>query len=106
MRIADKGPIETNVSQLVRGESAVSASRDRNDKRQVEQTGDAAQVSISAEARKLQKVVALSEKGDDLRAEKLRQIKEQIDQGTYHVEAGEVAKSVARHEISRLLGKA
>jgi flagellar biosynthesis anti-sigma factor FlgM len=63
-------------------------------------------VSISAEARKLQKVVALAERGDELRAEKLRQIKEQIEQGTYHVKAADVAKSVARHEISRLLGKA
>jgi flagellar biosynthesis anti-sigma factor FlgM len=106
MRIADKGPVDTHVSQLVRGEAAVPAARDRNDKRQVEQTGDAAQVSISAEARKLQKVVALAERGDELRAEKLRQLKEQIEQGTYHVEAADVAKSVTRHEVSRLLGKA
>lgn len=106
MRIADKGPVDTHVSQLVRGDSAAPVARDQNDKRQVEQTGDAAQVSISAEARKLQKVVALAERGDELRAEKLRQIKEQVEQGTYHVEAAEVAKSVARHEVSRLLGKA
>jgi flagellar biosynthesis anti-sigma factor FlgM len=106
MRIADKGPLETNVSQLVRGESLVPAARDRHDKRQVEQNGNAAQVSISAEARKLQKVVALAERGDELRAEKLRQLKEQIEQGTYHVEAADIAKSVTRHEVSRLLGKA
>ena len=106
MRIADKGPVDINVSQLVRGEPAVSSTRDRDDKRQVEQIGDAAQVSISAEARKLQKVIALAERGDELRAEKLQQLKEQIENGTYHVEAADVAKSVARHEISRLLGKA
>lgn len=107
MKIADKGPIDIQTSQAVRGESAVSAARDRSDKRRVEQqSGDAAQVSISAEARKLQKVIALAEQGDELRAEKLRQLKEQIEQGTYHVEAGDVAKSIARHEVSRLLGKA
>jgi negative regulator of flagellin synthesis FlgM len=105
MRIADKGPLDINVSQLVRGEPT-AAPRDREDKRAVEQTGDAAQVSISAEARKLQKVVALAERGDELRAEKVRQLKEQIENGTYHVEAAEVAKSMTRHEISRLLGKA
>lgn len=106
MRIADKGPLDINVSQLVRGEPAAAAPRDRNDKRAVEQTGDAAQVSISAEARKLQKVVALAERGDELRTEKVRQLKEQIENGTYHVEAADVAKSMTRHEISRLLEKA
>jgi negative regulator of flagellin synthesis FlgM len=107
MRITDKGPGDIiNVAQLVRGEPAVSATRDREDQRQVEQTGDAAQVSISAEARKLQKVMALAERGDELRAEKLQQLKEQIENGTYHVEAADVAKSIARHEVSRLLGKA
>jgi negative regulator of flagellin synthesis FlgM len=105
MRIADKGPVDVNVSQLVRGESAVSAARSKDDKRQVKQADHAAQVSISAEARKLQHVVALAEHGDELRAEKLRQLKEQIENGTYHVDARDVAQSVARHEVSRLLGK-
>ena len=106
MRIADKAPADVNVPQLVRGESAVAAVRNKSDKRSVEQTGNAAQVSISAEARKLQKVVALAGQGDEMRAEKIRQLKEQIDNGTYHVEAGDVAKSIARHDIAQLLGKA
>jgi flagellar biosynthesis anti-sigma factor FlgM len=106
MRIADKGPVDiNNISQLGRGERTVSAGRNRSDKRQVEQTSDAAHVSISAEARKLQKVVALAERGDEMRAEKIRQLKEQIDNGSYHVETADVAKSIARHEISKLLGK-
>lgn len=105
MRISDKGPVDINISQLGRGESAASVTRSQKDeKRQAEQTGDVAQVSISPEARKLQKVVALAERGDDLRADKLRQLKEQIDNGTYHVEAADVAKSIARHEVSNLLG--
>jgi flagellar biosynthesis anti-sigma factor FlgM len=106
MRIADKGPTDLNVSQPVRGASAVTAAHDKKDNREVGQSNDAAQVSISAEARELQKVVALAERGDELRAEKLRQIKEQIDNGTYHVKAEEVAKSLVRHEASQLLGKA
>jgi len=105
MRIADKGPVDINISQLGRGEPAVSAARSqKDDKRQAEQTGDVAQVSISPEARKLQKVVTLAERGDDMRTEKLRQLKEQIDNGSYHVEAADVAKSIARHEVSKLLG--
>ena len=106
MRIADKGPADLNVSQLGRGESAVAAARDKKDNRQVGQSNNAAQVSISTEARELQKVVALAERGDELRTEKLRQIKEQIDNGTYHVQAEDVAKSLVRHEASQLLGKA
>jgi flagellar biosynthesis anti-sigma factor FlgM len=104
MRVADKGPVDINISQLGRGEPPVAAARNQNEKPQAEQTGDVAQVSISAEARKLQKVATLAERGDNLRAEKLRQLKEQIDNGTYQVASADVANSIARHEISKLLG--
>ena len=105
MKIADKGPIDISTSHSVRGESSVTEARSQTRDRQVAQKDNAAQVSISAEARQLQKVVELSGRGDDLRAEKLQQIKGQIENGAYHVDATEVAKSTARHEISRLLGK-
>src|SRR5215831_10088048 len=98
MRIADKGPIDTNISPAVRGESAVSGVRGKSADRQVAKKDAAAQVSISAEARKLQKVVALAGRGDEMRAEKVRQLKEQIANGTYHVDAKDVAKSMTRHE--------
>lgn len=105
MRIADKGPVDINIAQLGRGEPAVPTVRSQKDEKgHTEQTGNVAQVSISTEARKLQKVATLAERGDDMRAEKLRQLKEQIDNGTYHVEAADVAKSIARHEVSKLLG--
>jgi flagellar biosynthesis anti-sigma factor FlgM len=104
MKIADKGPADLNISRLTRGDAA-SAVRDKGGKKGVERAGDAAQVSISAEARKLQRVVELGARGDELRAEKVRQLKEQIAQGTYHVAAADVAKGIARGEISRLLGK-
>ncbi|MBI3304560.1 MAG: flagellar biosynthesis anti-sigma factor FlgM [Deltaproteobacteria bacterium] len=105
MKIADKGPVDVNVSQLVRGEPAVSPVRDKGGKREVERSGEAAQVSISPEARRLQQVAALAEQGDELRAETVRQLKEQIAGGTYHVEAADVAKGVVRSEISQLLGQ-
>ncbi len=105
MRIADKGPLDPSVSQLVRGGSSATSVRGKSDDRQVAQTNDAAQVSISAEARKLQKVVALAGRGDAMRAEKVQQLKEQIENGSYQVDAVEVAKSMVRHDIGQLLGK-
>jgi flagellar biosynthesis anti-sigma factor FlgM len=69
-----------------------------------ERSGEAAQVTISADARRLQRVTALAKREDELRAEKVNRIKEQILQGKYRVEAAEVAKGIVRSEISRLLG--
>ena len=40
-----------------------------------------------------------------MRAEKVRRSKEQVEQGTSHVGAADVAKGIARSEIARLLGK-
>jgi len=68
-------------------------------------SGETVQAPISAEARRLQKRVGvLAERGDELRAEKVRRIKEQVVQGKYHVKAAEVAKGILRSEIARLLG--
>ena len=68
-------------------------------------SGKTAQAIISADARRLQKRVGvLAERGDELRAEKVRRIKEQVAQGQYQVEAAEVAKRILRSEIARLLG--
>ncbi len=105
MRIADKGPLDTSVSQLVRGGSSATSVRGKSEDRQIAQTNDAAQVSISAEARKLQKVVALAGRGDEMRVEKVRQLKEQIESGAYQVDAMDVAKSIIRHDLGQLLGK-
>jgi negative regulator of flagellin synthesis FlgM len=105
MRIADKGPIDTSVSQLVREGSKATGVRGQSDDRQVAKKDDAAQVSISAEARKMQRVVALAGRGDEMRAEKVQQLKEQIDNGTYHVDSVDVAKSMIRHDIGQMLGK-
>ena len=68
-------------------------------------SGKTAQAIISADARRLQKRVGvLAERGDELRAEKVRRIKEQVAQGQYHIKAAEVAKGILRREIARLLG--
>lgn len=42
---------------------------------------------------------------DELRAQKIKKIKKQIEAGTYHVEAVAVAKAIVRSEAARVLGK-
>jgi Anti-sigma-28 factor, FlgM len=51
----------------------------------------------------LQRITELICKGDQLRADKVRQIKEQIKTGQHQVDSKEVAKSIARSVVSRLL---
>lgn len=68
-------------------------------------SGDAALVDISLEARHLHRVGVLAQPGNELRAEKVSRVKEQIVQGTYYVDPIEIAKAVMRSEITRLLGR-
>jgi flagellar biosynthesis anti-sigma factor FlgM len=70
-----------------------------------QQSGESAKVNISQEARELQRIAELARAGDDLRAGKVRQIREQVATGEYHVEAKDVAESILRSEVTRLLEK-
>lgn len=40
----------------------------------------------------------------ELREQKIKRIKKQIEKETYHVEAAKVAKAIVRNETARLLG--
>lgn len=102
MKIIHKGPTDPNLSQLVKNEKTVTPARPSEENR-VERTGESARISISPEARELQKVVALAKAGDEIRADKVKDLKELIAKGEYQVEAIEVAKSMIRSEVSRLL---
>ena len=104
MEIGHKGPLDATLSQLVKDNQPVSPVREKGGKG-VERSQEATQVNISSEAQQLQKVAALAELGDQLRAEKVNQIKEQVSRGEYHVEAADVAKGIVRSEISSLLSK-
>ena len=104
MKITGKEIVDSGISQLVKNDKGVAPVRSEGEK-EAQQGGSSAKVSISAEARYLQKAAELANRGDELRAEKVSKIKEQLQQGTYHVDAGEVAKSIVRSEVSRLLGK-
>jgi len=46
---------------------------------------------------------SLARTGDELRAQKVKQIKEQIDKGQYQTDSKEVSKSIIRSEVSGLL---
>lgn len=104
MKITQKGPADADLSQLVQNDKALGSVR-RDSDAKVQQDRESTKVDISAQARKLQRVAELARAGDQLRAEKVKQIKEQIDAGQYKVDSQEVAKSIARSEVSRLLEK-
>jgi flagellar biosynthesis anti-sigma factor FlgM len=104
MKISGKDLIDSGISQQVKNDKGVAPVRDGADN-ETQQTGAPAKINISAEARYLQKAAELAGRGDDLRAAKVAKIKEQVEQGTYGVDPGEVANSIARSEVARLLGK-
>ncbi len=104
MKITQKGPAETELTQLVKKEKTAGPGRASADT-QAQQSSDSSTVNISPEARQLQRIAELARAGDDLRAEKVKRIKEQIDQGTYKADSTEVSKSIVRSEVGRLLEK-
>lgn len=104
MKITQKGPADADLSQLVQNDKALGSVR-RDSDAKVQQDRESTKVDISPQARKLQRLAELARAGDQLRAEKVKQIKEQIDAGQYKVDSQEVAKSIARSEVSRLLEK-
>ena len=104
MKITSKGPGDADLSHAVQNDKKVgSVGADKDAKTQA--SGKTDKVEISAQARKLQRIAELAAKGDELRAEKVRVVKQQIDDGEYHVSADEVAKSIVRSDVSELLKK-
>ena len=101
MKITQRGPADNDIPQLVQNEKSVGQKKAADLKSQ--QSGGSATVNISQEARDLQKVAELARAGEELRADKIRKIKEQVVAGEYHVESKDVAKSILRSEVIRLL---
>jgi flagellar biosynthesis anti-sigma factor FlgM len=103
MKIQDKGPIDPSVAQALQDGKSV-APKEKKDQVK-ESSGEPARVSISAEARRLQQVAELVKQGDQIRAEKVNDIKDKLAQGQLDVNSEDVAKALARSEITRLLGE-
>jgi negative regulator of flagellin synthesis FlgM len=104
MKITQKGPADADITQLVKKDKVAGPTRGDGDIR-TQQSNDSAKVNISPEARKLQRVAELARTGDELRADKVKKIKEEIESGTYHADSMDVSKSIARSEVARLLEK-
>ena len=100
MEVIHKGRSWAELSQLIQNDTATGqACRDK--RTQVRLTVGSAKVNISKEARESQKIAhQLVRKGDELLAEKFRQLKEIIAKGEYEIDPREVAKSIIRAEIS------
>ncbi len=104
MKITQKGPADTDLAQLVKKDKVAGPGRATADTK-AQQSSESATVNISPEARQLQRIAELARAGDDLRAEKVKNINEQITQGTYKANSTDVSKSIVRSEIARLLEK-
>ena len=104
MKITPKGPPDAELSKIVQNDKKLDAARQQSGSA-AERSGESASVNISAAARKLQRIAELAQKGDELRAEKVKAIKEKIDSGQFDVSSEDVAKSIIRSDVSRLLEK-
>lgn len=104
MKITPNGPGDADHSQRVQNDKKVGHGHQEQD-RASKPAGESSTVRISPEARRLQRIAELARRGDELRAEKVKALKEQIDGGNYNVDSEEVAKSIARGEVARVLEK-
>lgn len=104
MKITQKGPADADLTQLVKKEKISGPAQPEGDVK-AHQSSGSARVSISPEARHLQRIAELARTGDELRAERVKKIKEEIDSGAYHADSIEVSKSIVRGEVARLLDK-
>lgn len=102
MKITPKGSGDAELT--VQSEKKVRLSSQEKDPAR-KASGESATVQISPQARKLQQIAELARKGDELRAEKVKALKEQIDGGQYEVSSADVAKSIVRSEVARVLEK-
>ena len=104
MKITQKGPADADLTQLVKTDKVAGPARGDADTK-TQQNAESARVNISPEARQLQRIAELARTGDNLRAEKVKTIKEKINHGTYEANSTDVSKSIVRSEIARLLEK-
>jgi negative regulator of flagellin synthesis FlgM len=104
MKITPKGPGDADLSQAVQNDKKVASSGTGKNSA-TQRNSESASVQISPEARKLQRIAELAQKGDELRTEKVKALKEQIDAGNYSVDSEDLAKSIVRSEVARIFEK-
>jgi flagellar biosynthesis anti-sigma factor FlgM len=104
MKVTRAGHIVPDLSQPIKNDRATGQTG-RDKRTGVGETGELTKLSIFKAAQELKRIAQLARKGDELRAEKVRQIKETIVKGDYKFDSQEVAKSIIRTEVSRHLEK-
>ena len=105
MKVTHEGRAGRHLSQLIQNDKAAGQT-DRDKRTEVGPTVESAKVNICKGARELQRITdLLTRKGDELRAKKVRQVKEIIAKGEYEVDCREVARSIIRTEVSRHVEK-
>jgi len=102
MKIFQRGPADSDIAKLVQNDKKLSPA-ERHGDAHVGPSGESAKVSISAQARQLQRIAEFARQGDELRAERLQKLKEQIHNGDYRPDAEDVAKDIVRSAVSGLL---
>jgi negative regulator of flagellin synthesis FlgM len=105
MKITPKGAESSDLAKIVQNDKKTAVAGTNRDAMAAQRSGESASVKISPEARELQRIAELARKGDQLRSAKVEALKEQIANGQYQVSEDEVAKSIARAEVTRLLEK-
>lgn len=104
MKITPKGNDNADIAKILQNDKKAGVTRTDKDA-SAQRSGESASVKISPEARELQRIAELARKGDQLRGAKVEALKEQIASGDYHVSDDDVAKSIARADVLRLLEK-
>jgi flagellar biosynthesis anti-sigma factor FlgM len=105
MKITPRGAESPDLAKIVQNEKKTAVASTNKDAMAAQRSGESASVKISPEARELQRIAELARKGDQMRSAKVGALKEQIANGQYQVSEDEVAKSIARAEVTRLLEK-
>ena len=85
MKITQRSPADTDLSQRVQNDKSVNQLK-KDSQSKIQQAGESAKVNISKEARELQRIAELARTGDELRAQKVNDIKEQIAILTHDVD--------------------
>ena len=100
MKLTHKVPADSALSQSIQNDRVVG--RVRRDKgAEVAQTAGSVKFNIFKEAWESQRIAEFARQGDELRAEKVKRVKEMIAQGKYEVDAQEVAKSILRAQPAK-----
>jgi flagellar biosynthesis anti-sigma factor FlgM len=101
MKITQRGPADPDISKLVQNEKSLG--QRKTAELSARANAGSAKVDISQKARELQRIAELAREGDELRVDRVRQVKQQLAAGEYRVESKDVAKSILRSEVTRLL---